>query len=293
MAAQGASTHLTLYLHNYSFYSQKVLLYLNAKGLTFRTEFINIAKGDQYELSYLKINPRGEVPTIKDGDQVVPDSWKIIEYLEDKYKGKEGVAELVPEDPQKRSTHDALHKMMNDLPADVVTIGSFYHRDTVRGTKLPFILPVRRHMKYLSKNTPQKLRALAQDNPDLSQSLLNKAEFLEKQHGTLFNRESYNTILKSVDAVLETVEKHIAQTGDDKWLFGEELTIADLALATLLTRLSVLGLEHRCWPQGGKNPHLRKYFERMSRHPVYKKSMPTPVFHVKSLLLGITYAKVF
>lgn len=43
--------------------------------------------------------------------------------------------------------HNHFHTVINDLPADVITIGSFYHPDLVRDPKLPFILPVRKHMK--------------------------------------------------------------------------------------------------------------------------------------------------
>lgn len=57
------------------------------KGLKYRTHLVNIANGEQYQDWFLKINPRGEVPVIQDGENIVPDSLRIINYLEDKYTG--------------------------------------------------------------------------------------------------------------------------------------------------------------------------------------------------------------
>ncbi|KAK9502893.1 hypothetical protein O3M35_011580 [Rhynocoris fuscipes] len=60
---------------------------LHEKDIKYKTHFVNIASGEQYQDWYLKINPLGEVPVIKDGDTIIVDSQRIIMYLEDKYTG--------------------------------------------------------------------------------------------------------------------------------------------------------------------------------------------------------------
>lgn len=58
---------------------------LYEKNIPFTTKLVNIYKGDQYKLDYLKINPKAEVPVLKDGIKYIPDSERIIEYLEDNF----------------------------------------------------------------------------------------------------------------------------------------------------------------------------------------------------------------
>lgn len=55
------------------------------KRLSFNTHNVNIAKAEQYQPWFLEINPRGEVPVLKDGVKVIPDSARIIDYLEDNF----------------------------------------------------------------------------------------------------------------------------------------------------------------------------------------------------------------
>jgi len=58
---------------------------LHEKKLPFKTHFVNIAKSEQYQPWFLEMNPRGEVPVLKDGVKIIPDSSRIIDYLEDNF----------------------------------------------------------------------------------------------------------------------------------------------------------------------------------------------------------------
>lgn len=55
------------------------------KKVAFKPQIVNIAKGEQYQPWFLEINPRGEVPVLQDGVKVIPDSARIIDYLEDNF----------------------------------------------------------------------------------------------------------------------------------------------------------------------------------------------------------------
>lgn len=55
------------------------------KRLPFKSHVVNIVKGEQYKPWFLEINPRGEVPVLKDGVKIIPDSARIIDYLEDNF----------------------------------------------------------------------------------------------------------------------------------------------------------------------------------------------------------------
>ena len=52
------------------------------KGLEWEGVYIDILKGEQFDPDYLKLNPKGVVPTLVHDDLVIPDSTVIIEYLD-------------------------------------------------------------------------------------------------------------------------------------------------------------------------------------------------------------------
>jgi len=58
---------------------------LHEKNLPYKEHIINLTKGEQYQPWFLRINPRGEVPVLKDGVKVIPDSGRILDYLEDNF----------------------------------------------------------------------------------------------------------------------------------------------------------------------------------------------------------------
>ncbi|XP_076911900.1 glutathione S-transferase zeta class-like [Bidens hawaiensis] len=86
-----------------------VRIALNLKGLEYEYKAVNLFKREQESPEYLKINPIGYVPTLKDGDFVISDSFAIIMYLEEKYPQ----CPLLP--------HDLKKKALNYQAANIVT----------------------------------------------------------------------------------------------------------------------------------------------------------------------------
>ena len=91
-----AAPDITLYgsVFSRTFTARWILTELN---LPYRLEVVDIRKGDQKKPEYLKINPMGKVPAIKDGDVIVTETAAICLYLADRY----GYGTLAPkiEDP--------------------------------------------------------------------------------------------------------------------------------------------------------------------------------------------------
>lgn len=58
---------------------------LHEKNLAFDEHIVDISKGVQYETWFLQLNPRGEVPVLQDTDKIIPDSNRIMDYLEDNF----------------------------------------------------------------------------------------------------------------------------------------------------------------------------------------------------------------
>ena len=76
---------IELYWGSGSPFAWRVMLTLEVKGLDYQSKLLEFSKGEHKSPEYLKLNPRGKVPTLKDGDFVVYESLAIMTYLDRKY----------------------------------------------------------------------------------------------------------------------------------------------------------------------------------------------------------------
>lgn len=76
---------ITLYWGSGSPYSWRVQLALEHKGLQYESKLLQFDQQEHQSPHMLKLNPRGRVPVLKDGDYVVFESVAILYYLEVKY----------------------------------------------------------------------------------------------------------------------------------------------------------------------------------------------------------------
>jgi len=66
-------------------YSWSVLLTLEVKELQYKSTLIELFKGENRTPEFLKMNPRGKVPVLRDGDKYMYESLAIISYLDRKF----------------------------------------------------------------------------------------------------------------------------------------------------------------------------------------------------------------
>jgi glutathione S-transferase len=76
---------IELYWGSGSPFAWRVMLTLEVKGLAYESRLLEFSKGEHKTPDYLKLNPRGKVPTLKDGDFVIYESLAIMSYLDRKY----------------------------------------------------------------------------------------------------------------------------------------------------------------------------------------------------------------
>lgn len=76
---------IELYWGSGSPFAWRVMLTLEVKGLKYESKLLEFSKGDHKKPEYLRLNPRGKVPTLKDGDFVLYESLAIMAYLDRKY----------------------------------------------------------------------------------------------------------------------------------------------------------------------------------------------------------------
>jgi glutathione S-transferase len=76
---------LTLYWGSGSPYSWRVLLALEHKQLPYESQLLHFDKQEHQSPPMLKMNPRGRVPVLKDGEYLVFESVAVLYYLDVKY----------------------------------------------------------------------------------------------------------------------------------------------------------------------------------------------------------------
>jgi glutathione S-transferase len=73
---------LKLFTAHNSICTQKVFLTLIEKGLPWESEYIDLFNNEQYRPEYLKLNPKGVVPTLIHEGHAIVESTLICEYLD-------------------------------------------------------------------------------------------------------------------------------------------------------------------------------------------------------------------
>jgi glutathione S-transferase len=76
---------LKLFTAHNSICTQKVFLTLIEKGLPWESEYIDLFKNEQYRPEYLKLNPKGVVPTLIHEGHAIVESTLICEYLDQSF----------------------------------------------------------------------------------------------------------------------------------------------------------------------------------------------------------------
>lgn len=76
---------IELYWGSGSPFAWRVLLTLEAKKLSYESKLLEFSKGEHKSPEFLKLNPRGKVPCLKDGDFVLYESLAMMAYLDRKY----------------------------------------------------------------------------------------------------------------------------------------------------------------------------------------------------------------
>ena len=76
---------IELYWGSGSPFAWRVMLTLEVKRLPYESKLLEFSKQEHKTPAYLQQNPRGKVPTLKDGDFVLYESIAIMAYLDRKY----------------------------------------------------------------------------------------------------------------------------------------------------------------------------------------------------------------
>jgi len=235
---------LTLYHNALSTCSQKVRLVLAEKGIEFESKPIDLVSGQQHDPQYVALNPKHVVPTLVVDGEVVRESSIIAEYLDARVVANP----LTPEDPlQTAKMRMWVRRVDDDIHGR--TSGVFTHAIWTRravGSRSP-----EENEKYLSAIPEEAERELRRD-------LI--------ANGVASSR--FAGAVSRMGAFLSEMET--ALTGAE-WLVGERFTLADIAVAPYVLRVSDTGLSG-LWSEG-RRPAVADWFERLRKRPSFEKAV--------------------
>ena len=234
---------LTVYHYWSSVCSQKVRLCLAEKSLPWDSRHVNLFTFDQWEPDYVRLNPKGVVPTIDHDGKVLIESNVIIEYLEDAFPGPK----LRPADPY-------LAGLMRRW---------IYDSEEIAHPNVNMLSYNARHKLRLQGFPKDELKAIAAKcpNPVIARRFLRRVD-----QGVSAQEEA--DAFASLDHLLDGMERTLAEGGP--WLLGRDYSLADVAMAPFVNRIEVLPRPEMVGAR--LRPRIADWWARMQARPAFQEA---------------------
>ncbi|BBC73091.1 protein ligF [Altererythrobacter sp. B11] len=216
--------------------SMKPMLTLFEKGLEYEQHLLDPSKFEHHSDWFKKVNPRGQVPALVDGDKVVTESTVICEYLEDAHPTE---VKLRPDDPYDRAQMRVWTKWVDEYFCWCVsTIG--WHRGV-------------RHMA--QKLTDAEFEEHLKNIPIPEQQL----KWRRAREG--FPQDLLDEEMRKIGVSVRKLDDHLA---DHEWLAGEMFTLADICNFSIANGMQNGFAE---LVNTSDTPHLVRWIEQINARP--------------------------
>jgi glutathione S-transferase len=238
---------LTLYEFGNSVCCQKVRLVLCEKGLAWDSRQVNLFRSEQYDPEYLKVNPKGLVPTLVHDGQPVIESTLICEYLEAVFPEPR----LIPP-----AAYDAARMRLWSKAVD-----EGLHEGV---TEISFSAMFRDRMKNMSEKE-REVRFRNIGDPRRRDRFVSTYEHGVESPFVRWAIAAFERAFKSMDDALAE---------GDEWLGGGAFSLAEINLMPYIARLEYLGLLD-VWIQ--ERPRVRTWWERAKARASFKAAIADPL----------------
>jgi glutathione S-transferase len=234
---------LTLYDYGNSVCCQKVRITLRAKGLEWNAIKVELFTSEQYDPKYLKLNPKGVVPTLVYNGIPVIESTLICEFLDDTFPDPP----LVPKDPSERARMRLWSKIVDE--------GLFEG-----ATDISFSAMFRERMKNL---TPALRERRFENIGDPRRRDRYRSTYEVGVHSPFVLHAIY-----AYERAFKLMETTLSERGP--WLLGEAPTLADINMMPFVARLAYLGLLE-AWT--ANRPRINEWWARSQQWPSFKSGL--------------------
>jgi glutathione S-transferase len=237
-------SRLVLFDFGNSVCCQKVRITLRAKGLDWEAITVDLFKAEQYDPEYLKLNPKGVVPTLVHDGRAIIESTLICEYIDERFPQP---PHLIPADPWERTRMRLWSKMVDDALFEGVTEISFSAMFRERMRTMPEEI---RQQRFRNVGDPRRT-----DRFKSTYELGTKSPF----------------VLHAV-AAYERAFSMLESTLSDRgaWIMGAQPSLADINLMPLAARLDYLGLLD-LWTL--HRPRVRNWWAHASGWPSFETGL--------------------
>ena len=236
---------MKLYKAGNSICTQKVFITLDEKGLDYDTHNINLFNNEQFDPEYLKLNPKGVVPTLVDDDRIIVESTLICEYLDDICPEPS----LVPDDAYGKARMRVWSKYVDE--------GIF---EATR--EISFSAMFREKMKSMPD---EKRRQRFKSAGDASRGARFKSTFEEGTESPYVFQAIAN-----FEKMFKNLEQALDEAGGP-WILGETYSLADINLMPYVARMEYLALLD-VWIAG--RPSSKAWWARAKERPSFRECVP-------------------
>ncbi|XP_077996208.1 ganglioside-induced differentiation-associated protein 1-like [Glandiceps talaboti] len=266
---------VTLYHEYISYYSQRARLALVEKGISYDSRILSGAKCENVDPWFIRLNPRGKIPVIVHGENIIYDTPRILEYLDEKFPNKI----CLNKDGEEGKRVQYFRDFVNGIEIGDVMAGIFRHPHLVPKPGNFPVLRIPQIIKLVHEDIPKKAAELAEKHPDLKDTYLQKIKKMKEEAWDSPTEEYFKTILSKIDQLLTEVEKELQETmsrihNGERFLCGKQVSAADIFLIVLINRLEQYGLGEMFWTDG-KRPLVASYLEWMLSRESCKKALPS------------------
>lgn len=234
---------LVLYHHWSSVCAQKVRFALSEKKVAWESRHVDLFKFENWEPDYTRLNPKGVVPTLVHDDRVIVESNVILEYLDDAFPA----VPLRPAEAHARAVMRLWLKQTDEVAHPAVVTASFNLR----------------HLPRWKNHSSEQLQAIAARHPDPGAREAWVAKFRDG-----VSKASEDKAYADLAGLVHRMERQLAAM---PWLAGEQMSLADIALAPYMNRIEVLA--HPEVIQPGASPRVAEWWERVRANASYREAM--------------------
>ena len=232
---------LQLYHHGSSACAAKVRFALAEKRLAWTGRYVDILRGEQFQPEFLAINPKAVVPVLVHDGEIVPESTVICEYVEDAFPEHPIYPAGALERAHVRLWTKAVDEELHPACSAITYVAS--HRHTI-----------------LRQGVGGFEDFLAKGSGEGSAARTLKWQWIQQG----FEAPGAADKIRLYDSYLHKMEAALA---DRPWLAGAAFSMADVAMAPYVNRLSALAME-RLWT-GGRLPRVDSWFARVRERPSF------------------------
>ena len=233
---------LELYHHGSSACAAKVRFALAEKGLTWASRYVDILKGEQFEPQFVALNPKAVVPVLVHDGAVIVESTVICEYVEETFPDQP----IYPLTPLARARVREWTKAVDEElhPACSAITYVVSHRHTILRNG------VGSFEAFLAGGAREGTAARALKWQWIQLGL--------EAPGAADKIRLYDSYLHKMEHALR----------DSDWLVGARFSMADVAMAPYVNRLSALAMEG-LWERG-RLPRVADWFARLCARPTFR-----------------------